>query len=159
MARRFEDKLHAKQGIQLGTTSTAGHLVKAADSNGNLELAAKPAYTFHTQGGFAVGGPISSTDTIPTFFVSEASTDHVLTLEKIRYKVGVGTNVTFRLTKNGSEFNYGTTGTPLTATTTATTTSSSESLAEDDEIELDIIGISGSPSDLGVTLFFKHVVS
>ena len=91
--------------------------------------------------------------------MAEASSGQATTLAKARYTVGVGTNVTFRLLKNGSEFGYGTTGSPLTATTSAATTTSSQALAEDDEIELDIIGISGTPSRLTVTLVFEHVIS
>lgn len=128
--------------------------VYARQNGAWVRLGGEVLRTVHT---FAVKGTIAgAADTTPSFFVSLAS-GQVTNTVKARYKVGTGTNVTFKIQKNGADWTgFGTTGSPLTATTTAATTTQANALAEDDEIDLVILGISGTPADLSVTLVLEH---
>lgn len=157
MARKSLSKIHAEQGIQIGTSSTAGHILTAIDTNGNVDFQAKPSYTFRTQHTFAIAGELAESDTLPTFFVGEASSGQAVSLVAVRYKTRSGT-VDFRLLLNSAEFGHGTTAAPLQASSTAITNSDIDALAENDEIELDILA-SSLGMDLSVTLIFEHVVS
>lgn len=92
------------------------------------------------------------------FYVGKESGD-TLTIERARYTIRSGTNTTFKIQKGGSDLTgYGTTGSPLTATTTPATTTSSQTLADLDSLTLVVLALSGAPLDLAVTMFFKHVV-
>ena len=67
-----------------------------------------------------------------------------------------GTNVTWKLQKNGSDLSgYGTSGSPLTATTTPATTEGTETLADKDELAPVVVGVSSSPKNWSVTVFLE----
>lgn len=149
---------HAASAISYagGTGMSATDVETAIDELATEKQNATKTYTFQTVHTFAVAGAIGASDTLPTFFVAEMAGQSV-TLVGARHKTRSG-SVTFRLLKNGAEFGIGTTGSPITADTSADTSADTEALANNDEIELDIIG-SSSGVDLTVTIILEHVVS
>lgn len=113
--------------------------------------------TFRVSHTFAIQGTVTVI-TLPSFFVAKAASQ-TSNIVKARYKITGGTNVTFKIQKNGADWTgYGTSASPLTATTTAATTSQTNALADDDEISLVLVAVSGSPANLTVTLSFEHTV-
>ena len=104
---------------------------------------------------FAVQGAVG-TATLPGFFVS-AATGQTVKLAKARAKIGAGTSVSFRITRNGSDVTgFGTAGSPLRATTTASTTDPADvTLASDDLIAVVVSAVAGSPTDLSVTVVLE----
>lgn len=142
-------------GVLSGTFPNPGF---AADMATQAELDALTR-KFRTVHAFAIKGTLSSPDSTPSFFVSKA-TGESISIVKARYKVASGGDLTFKVQKNGSDLTgYGTTASPLTASTTAATTSSTQSLAEDDELDLVIVGVASSSTDLTVTLVLEHTAS
>jgi hypothetical protein len=70
--------------------------------------------------------------------------------------INSGTNVTWKLTKNGSDLTgYGTSGSPLTATATPATTESTQTLADKDELAPVVVAISGTPRNMSITAFLE----
>ena len=70
--------------------------------------------------------------------------------------INSGTNVTWKLTKNGSDLSgYGTSGSPLTATATPATTESTQALADKDELAPVVVAISGTPKNMSITVFLE----
>jgi hypothetical protein len=143
-------------GVLAGTMPNPGFAVDmATQSELDAAAGARVLRTVHT---FAIKGTLSAADSTPSFFVSKAGSESV-SIVKARYKVASGGPLTFKVQKNGSDLTgYGTTGSPLSASTTATTTSSTQALAEDDELDLVIVGVSAPVTDLTVTLVLEHTV-
>lgn len=72
------------------------------------------------------------------------------------YSINSGTNVTWKLQKNGSDLTgYGTSGSPLTATATPATTESTQTLADKDELAPVVVAISGTPRNMSITVFLE----
>ena len=70
--------------------------------------------------------------------------------------INSGTNVTWKLQKNGSDLTgYGTSGSPLTATSTPATTESTQTLADKDELAPVVVAISGTPRNMSITVFLE----
>tara|TARA_R100000808_G_C2131787_1_gene140858 strand:- start:416 stop:1528 length:1113 start_codon:yes stop_codon:yes gene_type:complete len=77
-------------------------------------------------------------------------------LVSVIYSISGGTNATWRLLRNGSDISgYGTSGSPLTATTTPATTEGTITLSDKDELAPIISGVSGSPENLSITVFLE----
>lgn len=106
---------------------------------------------------FALKGAITVEST-PSFFTSVVTGYQHVRIVKARHRITSGTNATFKIQKNGSDLTgYGTTGSPLTATTTAAETVSTQALVDNDELDLVLVGVSGSPVDLTVTIVLEHL--
>lgn len=92
--------------------------------------------------------------TLPGMFIPSGT----VRLAKVRYRIRSGTSVSFRLQRNGADISgFGTSGSPLTATTAAANTDPTDvTLAEDDELTVVISAVSGSPTDFSVTVFLDH---
>lgn len=122
-----------------------------------LDGTTRTAYTMRTVHTFTFQGTVSVIS-LPSFFFSKTS-GQTTNAVKTRYKIGTGTNTTFKIQKNGADWTgYGTSASPLTATTTATETVQTNALADNDEISLVIVGTSGTPTDLTVTLVLEHTI-
>jgi len=136
------------QGPQ-GPAGTAG----ATGATGPAGTNASPIRTSHT---FAVMGVVGAT-TLPGIFVA-AATGQTVRLVKVRARIGAGTSVSFRITRNGSDVTgFGTAGSPLRATTTAADTApTAVTLAADDLLTVVISAVSGAPTDLTVTAVLEH---
>ena len=77
-------------------------------------------------------------------------------LKSVIYSINSGTNATWKLQKNGSDISgYGTSGSPLTATTTPATTEGSDTLSDKDELAPVIVGISSTPRNMSITVFLE----
>lgn len=114
--------------------------------------------TFRTVHTFAIPGTVTAADPNIDFFFSKTA-GQTSNIVKARYHVNTGTNVTFKIQKNGADWTgYGTTATPLTATTTDAETVQTNSLADNDELTLDIVGVSGTPAGLHITVVLEHTV-
>lgn len=105
---------------------------------------------------FVIGGevkvPSGQTDAIPPMYVS-VRPGTTLKLARVRYRIGGGTNVGFKLQKNGSDIT-GFTG--LTATTTAAETDPTDvALADNDAIQIVVTSVTATPVNFTVTLTFE----
>lgn len=154
MTRVSKSKIQAEQGLQVGTSSTAGHVLTATDTSGNTALQAKPSYTFRTYHTFCME-PILTTVN-PSFFIAEPS-GQVSSIVYARHAISSGTSATWTLNKNGSAASATYTG--VATTTTATSTTNTVALADNDLLTLDVTAVSGSPVLLTVTVVIEHVVS
>ncbi len=135
------------------TTPPASNTLHAVIVGG----AAGTTKVFRTVHTFALQGNVTVV-TVPPFFVS-LSAGQTINMVKARYVVGTGTNVTFKIQKNGADWTgYGTTGSPLTATTTAAETVQSNALADNDYITLVLVAISATPANMTVTCVLEHTV-
>lgn len=94
------------------------------------------------------------TDYVLPFFVSVPN-GQGLTLSKARYRINSGTSATVKLTRNGVDIS-GFTG--LLATTSPTSTTGNVTLADDDMLALVVTGVSGTPRNLSLTIFFDYAV-
>lgn len=154
MARVSKSKIQAEQGLQIGTSSTTGHVVTATDTSGNVALQAKPSYTFRTVHTFSMEPITASVN--PRFYVSVA-TGQTASIVKVRASVGAATSATWTLNLNGSAAHATYTG--VASTTTNTDSTQSVTLADNDLLELDVTATSGSPTNLTVTVVIQHVVT
>jgi len=114
--------------------------------------------TFRTTHTVAIQGAVT-TAPVPGFFVAAAS-GQTVRLTKVRRLIGAGTSVSFRVQRNGSDITgFGTSGSPLRATTTAGDDDPTDvTLAADDLLTLVVSAVSGAPTDLVVTLVLEHTV-
>lgn len=111
---------------------------------------------FRTPHTFAIQGAVV-VSTVPAMSVSLASGESQ-SLVKARYSTGAGT-VTFKIQKNGADITgFGTTASPLSASTTDATATGAIALAEDDELTVVILS-STSGSDLRVSLQVEHTTA
>lgn len=93
-------------------------------------------FVFFIKGGVVVQNDASAKYIIPAN----------MTVVEIKHVIGSGTSATFRVRKNGAtDIDSG-----IVSTTTVATDSSPSTpeLVEDDILQLDVTGISGSPQDL-----------
>tara|TARA_R100000008_G_scaffold26070_1_gene14172 strand:+ start:429 stop:1052 length:624 start_codon:yes stop_codon:yes gene_type:complete len=75
------------------------------------------------------------------------------------YQIASGTNVTWKLQKNGADLDgYGTSASPLTATTTAALTESVQTLADQDILTPVPVGVSGSPTNFNLTVHLEYTI-
>lgn len=151
----FENKVQTPS-LQIGTSATAGQVLTAdASGNATYQALSKTYRTVHT---FGIKGVLTAADSTPSFFFSK-TVAQTSNLVKVRYKIASGTNATFKIQRNGADITgYGTTAAPLTVTTTAAETTSTVALADNDEIDLVLIGVIASPTDLAVTLVVEHAI-
>jgi hypothetical protein len=113
---------------------------------------------------YAIGGEVSvasgDTDFIIPMTVrntyTSAGYSTTVKLKSVIYSINSGTNVTWKLQKNGSDISgYGTTGSPLTAATTPATTEASETLSDKDELAPVVVAVSGTPRNMSITIFLE----
>jgi hypothetical protein len=75
------------------------------------------------------------------------------------YQIASGTNVTWKLQKNGADLDgYGTSASPLTATTTAALTESVQTLSDQDILTPVPVGVSGSPTNFNLTVHLEYTI-
>ncbi len=75
------------------------------------------------------------------------------------FQIGSGTNLTWKLQKNGSDLSgYGTSASPLTATTTAALVQSTQVLADQDILTPVPVGVSGSPTNFNLTVHLEYTI-
>jgi len=75
------------------------------------------------------------------------------------YQIASGTNLTWKLQKNASDLDgYGTTASPLTATTTAALTESTQTLSDQDILTPVPLGVSGSPTNFNLTVHLEYTI-
>ena len=75
------------------------------------------------------------------------------------YQIASGTNLTWKLQKNGSDLTgYGTSASPLTATTTAALTQGTQVLADQDVLTPVPLGVSGSPTNFNLTVHLEYTI-
>lgn len=110
---------------------------------------------YQTVNTYAIGGELSTTDFVPPFFFAKKD-NQVSVLKKIIHRINSGTSATVKLQKNGVDIS-GYTG--VSVTTTTATTSQDTSLVDGDMISLVITAVSGTPSDLTVTLVIEHTIT
>jgi hypothetical protein len=129
---------------------TAGTNATATQYN-NLRTDAITRYVrfyFEIQGSLVTGTGLG-TITVP---VSGSS----MTVTKIKHKIVSGTSATVTVKVNSSTIKSGITATTTYADETASL--SNTSLADGDELVVDITGVSGSPSTLRVLIFATEVI-
>jgi len=75
------------------------------------------------------------------------------------YQIASGTNLTWKLQKNGSDLaGYGTSASPLTATTTVALTESVQTLSDQDTLTPVPLGVSGSPTNFNLTVHLEYTI-
>lgn len=116
--------------------------------------------TFHLTHTWLVAGdvlvPTGQDDVIPSFFVAENTGSQSVTLKRLRAKIGAGTSATVKLQRNGADVS-GYTG--ITVTTTAADTSGDVALSSNDELQLVVTAVSGTPENLSATLVMEHTTT
>jgi hypothetical protein len=144
---------------------TAGDRVTLTDGGANSTITVAAAQQrviiSHT---WALGGQVQvasgDTDFIIPMTVrntyTSAGYSTTVKLKSVIYSINSGTNATWKLTKNGSDISgYGTSGSPLTATTTPATTEGNDDLSDKDELAPVIVGISSTPRNMSITVFLE----
>ena len=144
---------------------TAGDRVTLTDGGANSTITVAAAQqrviVSHT---WALGGQVQvasgDTDFIIPMTVrntyTSAGYSTTVKLKSVIYSINSGTNATWKLQKNGSDISgYGTSGSPLTATTTPATTEGSDTLSDKDELAPVIVGISSTPRNMSITVFLE----
>jgi hypothetical protein len=117
--------------------------------------------TFRIGHTFAMPGeirvPSGDSDHAPTFFVPVASGQSVK-LVGIRHMIRAGTQVTYKVQKNGADLPAAWLG--LTADTTPETIDPSDvALADLDRLGIVVTAVTGTPRDLSVTLILEHAIA
>ena len=75
------------------------------------------------------------------------------------YQIASGTNLTWKLQKNGSDLaGYGTSASPLTATTTAALNESLQTLTDQDTLRPVLVGFSGTPTNFNLTVHLEYTI-
>jgi len=144
---------------------TAGDRVTLTDGGANSTITVAAAQqrviVSHT---WALGGQVQvasgDTDFIIPMTVRDRYTSSgyntTVKIVSVIASINSGTNVTWKLTKNGSDLTgYGTSGSPLTATATPATTESTQTLADKDELAPVIVAVSSSPKNMSITAFLE----
>ena len=144
---------------------TAGDRVTLTDGGANSTITVAAAQlrviVSHT---WALGGQVQvasgDTDFIIPMTVRDRYTSSgyntTVKVVSVIYSINSGTNVTWKLQKNGSDLSgYGTSGSPLTATATPATTESTQTLADKDELAPVVVAISGTPRNMSITVFLE----
>lgn len=105
---------------------------------------------------------VSGSTNLPGMFVKVPS-GVTVKLTAIRYAIESGTSISFKLRRRPSGGSwadisgFGTSLSPLSATTTATTTDPTDvTLSDLDEIRVELITASGTPTDFRCTLFIEY---
>jgi hypothetical protein len=159
-----EDVIAAAGGIEAITGpgvpvggSTGQVLAKASGSDFDTTWST-PATTFATVHGIGVLGAVE-TGTLPGMFVAVAP-GQTVKLAAASHRIRSGTNVSWRLQRNGSDVaGFGTAGSPIVSDTTADTVDPADvTLADGDELTVVISAVSGSPADLSITIVLGHEV-
>lgn len=132
----------------------------AGIANGAVTPAKMSSKTLRVAHTFTLPGPIAvasgDTDYIPGFFVSVPATQTVA-LVAARYRINGGTSCQFDIEVNGSD---ATGFASLTATTTAATTDPANvALADNDYVTITIDSVTGSPTNLSVTLWLEYTLA
>ena len=144
---------------------TAGDRVTLTDGGANSTITVAAAQqrviVSHT---WALGGQVQvasgDTDFIIPMTVRDRYTscgyNTTVKVVSVIYSINSGTNVTWKLQKNGSDLSgYGTSGSPLTATATPATTESTQALADKDELAPVVVAVSGTPRNMSITVFLE----
>jgi hypothetical protein len=97
--------------------------------------------------------PSGDTDFINPFFIS-LPTGQTGQIVACRYKINSGTSATIKLQKNGTDIT-GFTSISVT-TTAASTTPTAVSISNNDQINLVVTAVSGTPKNLSVTIFIEY---
>jgi hypothetical protein len=139
-------KVIAGTGITISSTGVD-------EGTGDVTVNA-PGHTVRVSHTWAIAGTVAVSASL-SMFVSLAAGQTAKAVAA-RYKIGAGTSATISVRKNGVDM----TGfTALSATTTAATSNPTDvTLAEGDELSLNITAISGAPTGLSFTLFLEHIV-
>ena len=144
---------------------TAGDRVTVTDggagSTVTIAAAQQRVIVSHT---WALGGEVQvasgDTDFIIPMTVRDRYTSSgyntTVKIVSVIASINSGTNVTWKLQKNGSDLSgYGTSASPLTATATPATTESTQDLADKDELAPVVVAISGTPKNMSITAFLE----
>ena len=144
---------------------TAGDRITLTDggagSTATIAAAQQRVIISHT---WAIGGEVKvasgDTDFIIPMTVRDRYTSSgyntTVKIVSVIASINSGTNVTWKLTKNGSDLSgYGTSGSPLTATATPATTESTQDLADKDELAPVVVAISSPPKNMSITAFLE----
>lgn len=110
--------------------------------------------SFQSGQSLPIPGTVSTTTKPPPIFIPLPASQ-TATIVGVRHKVGGGASASavVQLTRNGSAF-----GPQLAVTLLATTTTVSQVLVNNDELGLNVIGVSGTPSNLSVTVIVAQTV-
>jgi len=144
---------------------TAGDRITLTDggagSTATIAAAQQRVIISHT---WAIGGEVKvasgDTDFIIPMTVRDRYTSSgyntTVKIVSVIASINSGTNVTWKLQKNGSDLTgYGTSGSPLTATATPATTESTQTLADKDELAPVVVAISSTPKNMSITAFLE----
>jgi hypothetical protein len=144
---------------------TAGDRITLTDggagSTATIAAAQQRVIISHT---WAIGGEVKvasgDTDFIIPMTVRDRYTSSgyntTVKIVSVIASINSGTNVTWKLTKNGSDLTgYGTSASPLTATATPATTESTQALADKDELAPVVVAISSTPKNMSITAFLE----
>jgi hypothetical protein len=97
--------------------------------------------------------PSGNVDFINSFYVSFVAGQSAV-LSQARHRINIGTSVTCKIQKNGSDV---TEFTGISVTQTSVTTNPADvSLADGDRLALVVTGVSGTPQNLSFTLFIDY---
>jgi len=92
-------------------------------------------------------------------YTGQTGNDITAKIVSASYQIASGTNVTWKLQKNGSDLDgYGTSASPLTATTTAALTESVQTLTDQDILTPVPVGVSGSPTNFNLTVHLEYTI-
>lgn len=107
---------------------------------------------------YILSGAEVGSRSLPPFFVPIASGE-TLKLIAVRYIIGSGTSLAFRLQRNGADIvGFGTSGSPLSITTAANVTDPTDvTLAADDTLGVILGAAVGTPTDVSISLYFESV--
>ena len=98
--------------------------------------------------------PVGQTDVLPGFFVPSLAPGQTAKLVEARHKIGAGTSATVKLQKNGVDIT-GFTG--ISVTTTATLTNPADvTLAAGDYIQPVVTAVSGTPTNMTLTISVEY---
>lgn len=150
----------AESKLNLATDAVAGTGSRRTLGTGAQQAApgndARFTKTFRTSHTFAIKGEITAADTVPSFYVPEAS-GQASSIISVSHKIRSGTSVTWTLLRNGSAAHATYTG-GVADSTGPNTLTQTVALTDGDEIELDITAVSATPTDLTVTVIVEHVI-
>ena len=103
-------------------------------------------------GSFAAGVVVRSTYTGAAYTTTAK-------IASASYQIQSGTNVTWKLQKNGADLaGWGTSASPLTATTTVALNESLQTLSDQDTLRPVLVGFSGTPTNFNLTVHLEYTI-
>lgn len=156
--------LKFRNGVETPTLKVTGgtpaaNKVLTSDGSGNATWAADATKTWWVAHNFIISGeikvPSGQTDLIPPAYFAVA-TNQTLKLAKVRYNIEAGTSVTFKLQKNSADIT-GFTGLSAT-TTTASTDPADVTIADNDEVQVVVTAVAGTPQNMTVMLTMEYAI-